>query len=88
MANIVISLLVKVAVMVLCAIGIANMWVAIFADVGVCMMAVANSVRMLRVKKYQKSFLNIFNLKQKPLMSYIKALTVFALSYCLLFLSV
>lgn len=55
MANIVISLLVKVVVMVLCAIGIANMWVAIFADVGVCMMAVANSVRMLRVKKYQKA---------------------------------
>ncbi len=49
--NIVISILVKVAVMVLCATGLADMWLAIFADVGVCMLAVANSVRMLRPLK-------------------------------------
>ena len=33
-----------------CAIGIANMWVAIFADVGVMVIAVINAIRALFVK--------------------------------------
>ena len=33
------------------ALGIANMWVAIFADVGVMVLAVLNAIRCLRVNK-------------------------------------
>ena len=49
-ANIVFALLVKFACLVLGAIGIANMWVAVFADVGVAVICILNSMRML-VKK-------------------------------------
>ena len=48
--NIVFSIAVKVLVMVLCAVGIANMWWAVFADVGVMILAVLNASRMLRVQ--------------------------------------
>ncbi|MBQ4506324.1 MAG: cadmium-translocating P-type ATPase [Firmicutes bacterium] len=44
------SLFVKLGVLLLAALGHANMWLAIFADVGVCMIAVLNSMRALRVK--------------------------------------
>ncbi len=42
---------VKVICLLLGALGIANMWLAIFADVGVMMIAVLNAIRMLRVAK-------------------------------------
>jgi len=47
--NIVFALAVKLAVMILGALGIANMWLAVFADVGVAMLAILNSMRALRV---------------------------------------
>ena len=53
--NIVVSLAVKAAIMIITAIGIGGMWLAVFADVGVCVLAVANSTRMLSVKKYKKA---------------------------------
>lgn len=48
--NIVFALAVKLACLVLGALGIANMWIAIFADVGVMVIAVINSVRALKIK--------------------------------------
>ena len=48
--NIAFALLVKFACLVLGALGIANMWVAVFADVGVAVICILNSMRML-VKK-------------------------------------
>ncbi|MCR5755151.1 MAG: cadmium-translocating P-type ATPase [Acetatifactor sp.] len=47
--NIVFALAVKGACLVLGAFGVANMWVAIFADVGVMVLAVLNAIRCLRV---------------------------------------
>ena len=49
--NIVFALAVKFACLVLVAIGLADMWAAIFADVGVMVLAVLNAIRALRVKK-------------------------------------
>ena len=49
--NIVFALGVKFACLILGALGIANMWAAIFADVGVMVIAVLNAVRALNVKK-------------------------------------
>ncbi|MCQ2551089.1 MAG: cadmium-translocating P-type ATPase [Clostridia bacterium] len=46
--NIVFALLVKFACLLLGAIGIANMWMAIFADVGVMIIAVINATRAMR----------------------------------------
>ncbi len=48
--NIVFALAVKAACLILGALGIANMWVAIFADVGVMVLAVLNAIRCLRIK--------------------------------------
>lgn len=48
--NIVFALAVKLVCLLLGAIGIANMWVAIFADVGVMVLAVLNAMRALRIK--------------------------------------
>lgn len=45
--NIVFSLVIKLAVLVLVAVGVANMWWAVFADVGVCVLAVLNAMRAL-----------------------------------------
>ena len=47
--NIVFALVVKFACLALGALGIADMWVAIFADVGVMVLAVLNAIRALRV---------------------------------------
>ncbi len=47
--NIIFALAVKAVCLVLGAVGIANMWLAIFADVGVMVLAVLNAVRCLRV---------------------------------------
>lgn len=49
--NIVFSLLVKLAVLVLGALGIANMWFAVFADVGVMILAILNAMRALYIQK-------------------------------------
>lgn len=48
--NITFALLVKAIVLLLGALGIASMWAAIFADVGVAMLAILNAIRMLNVK--------------------------------------
>ncbi len=49
--NIVFALAIKLACLVLGALGIANMWIAIFADVGVMVIAVVNATRALRLNK-------------------------------------
>lgn len=49
--NIIFALGVKLVCLILGALGIANMWVAIFADVGVMVIAVLNAIRALMVKK-------------------------------------
>ena len=48
--NIYFAIGVKVLCLILGALGIANMWYAIFADVGVMVIAVLNAIRALRVK--------------------------------------
>jgi len=48
--NITFALLVKGVVLLLGALGIASMWAAIFADVGVAILAILNAIRMLNVK--------------------------------------
>ena len=50
MVNIVFSIGVKMLVLVLGALGLTNIWAAVFADVGVCVIAVLNSVRLLSEK--------------------------------------
>ena len=47
--NIVFALAVKAACLLLGAVGLANMWIAIFADVGVMVLAVLNAIRCLKV---------------------------------------
>ena len=49
--NIVFAIGVKLICLILGALGIANMWLAIFADVGVMVIAVLNAIRMLRREK-------------------------------------
>ena len=49
--NIVFALAIKLVCLVLGALGIANMWIAIFADVGVMVIAVVNATGALRLKK-------------------------------------
>ena len=46
--NIVFALFVKFACLILGALGIANMWIAVFADVGVAVICILNSMRMLK----------------------------------------
>lgn len=48
--NIIMALSIKAIVLILGALGIANMWEAVFADVGVALLAVLNSVRLLHMK--------------------------------------
>ena len=49
--NIIFAIGVKLLCLLLGALGLANMWAAIFADVGVMVIAVLNAIRALRVKK-------------------------------------
>ena len=49
--NIVFSIGVKLVCLILVALGVANMWLAIFADVGVMILAILNAIRALRVPK-------------------------------------
>ncbi len=53
--NIVFALGVKVLVLILGALGMANMWEAVFADVGVSVIAILNSMRTLKVKSLSKA---------------------------------
>ena len=49
--NIIFAIFIKVLVLILTAIGLATMWEAVFADVGVSIIAIINALRMLKVKK-------------------------------------
>ena len=49
--NIVFAISVKVLAVVCVALGVANMWIAVFADVGVMILAILNAIRALFVKK-------------------------------------
>jgi Cd2+/Zn2+-exporting ATPase len=49
--NIVFALVVKFACLALGALGLTNLWIAIFADVGVMVLAVMNAIRAMMVKK-------------------------------------
>lgn len=49
--NIFFAIFVKIAVLVLCAFGVSTMWEAVFADVGVSIIAILNALRVLRVKE-------------------------------------
>ena len=46
--NIVFALTIKAVVLVMSALGLANMWLAVFADVGVSVIAILNAMRALR----------------------------------------
>ena len=48
--NIIFALAIKAVCLILGAVGIANMWVAIFADVGVMVLAVLNATRALKIR--------------------------------------
>ena len=52
--NVVFALAVKLACLVLAALGLANMWVATLADVGVMILAVLNSIRCLFVNGQER----------------------------------
>ena len=51
--NIVFALGVKFLVLILGALGRANMWAAVFADVGVSVIAILNAIRAMRVKQFE-----------------------------------
>lgn len=53
--NIVFALGVKFLVLILGALGYANMWAAVFADVGVSIIAILNAIRAMRVKQFDPS---------------------------------
>ncbi len=48
--NIIFALSVKIVVLILGALGLANMWAAVFADVGVSVIAIINAMRALKIK--------------------------------------
>ncbi len=51
--NIVFALGVKIAILILAAVGIVNMWLAVFGDVGVAVLAILNAMRAMNVSKYR-----------------------------------
>ena len=51
MQNIILAIGVKVLIMILTAFGIGNMWLAVFGDVGVAVIAILNAMRAMRIKK-------------------------------------
>lgn len=51
--NIVFALAIKFAVLILAAVGLANMWMAVFADVGVAILAILNAMRCMNVKQFR-----------------------------------
>ena len=48
--NIVFSLVIKIGILILTIFGLSNMWMGVFADVGVTLLAVLNSMRALKVE--------------------------------------
>lgn len=52
--NIIFALGIKFAVLILAAFGIANMWMAVFADVGVAVIAILNAMRAMNIKPFVK----------------------------------
>ena len=50
--NIIFALGIKILVLILGALGYANMWAAVFADVGVSVIAILNAIRAMRVSKF------------------------------------
>lgn len=50
MQNIVFAIGIKVLIMLLTAVGIGNMWIAVFGDVGVAVLAILNATRAMRIK--------------------------------------
>lgn len=50
MQNIILAIGIKVLIMLLTAIGIGNMWMAVFGDVGVAVIAILNAMRAMRIK--------------------------------------
>ena len=51
--NIIFAIFIKIAVLVLTAFGASTMWEAVFADVGVSVIAIINALRMLNIKKFE-----------------------------------
>jgi Cd2+/Zn2+-exporting ATPase len=49
--NIVFALVIKVLILILATVGIATMWAAVFADVGVAVLCILNSMRLLARQK-------------------------------------
>ncbi len=47
--NIIFALGIKILVLIFAALGITNMWVAVFADVGVAILAILNAMRAMKV---------------------------------------
>ena len=54
--NIVFALGIKGIFLIMGAFGLANMWEAVFADVGVSVIAIANSMRLLNVEKLKRKY--------------------------------
>ena len=51
MQNVAFALIIKFLIMILGIMGYANMWMAVFADTGVAMLCVMNSIRVLYTQK-------------------------------------
>lgn len=82
--NIIFSIAVKVLIIIGCAIGIFNenaMWLAVFGDVGVCLIAVANALRAMHVSKKVKKTTHFKLKRQKRQNS--KSLNAFLNGMCL-----
>lgn len=52
--NIVFAIMIKIGVLILSAFGVSTMWEAVFADVGVSILAILNALRVLRIKNEKK----------------------------------
>ena len=53
--NIVFSISVKILVLILSALGLSTMWIAVFADVGITILTILNSLRVFKVSKINKN---------------------------------
>lgn len=49
--NIIFALTVKIVILILGSVGLANMWAAVFADVGVSVIAILNAMRCMKINK-------------------------------------
>jgi len=50
-ANIIFAIAVKLLILLLGALGLANMWAAVFSDVGVAVLCILNSMRLLAIRR-------------------------------------